>query len=425
MKMVKHILIIGMMVALSNQVNIKLDNRLDGIVFQPFRVVFAQASKEHLIYKIDTSAFNFLSIDERYLKQNCPLHKLSINIFENLVYRLDKKWTTNTSEKIPNATIIELKHDKIIKLENNIKLFDQKICSMLQQITTDLQELNRIFNKLSENHAFTAIDFISNDKLKYDIQRISKRYENKLITPFVFSKWFLASFKNYMIPKYHFKENFIYLQYEIPLFTNKIIDLFILHPKPMIWEDNIYLYNTSIQYAIIETNKKLFYTEKEFKRDCKSSMENIFCETNSNNGDHCDKYYINKNTYKFHENCFIKLPYENMITQIGKKLYFTVIDKMDILINQFGIVYTITIGECSKIIETIDYSLNNSYFSFTPYGDDKYEIFFSNESIKQPIFYRFNFETKYYNIIIISTIHFIILTIIFKLIEYLCKIKQN
>lgn len=134
----------------------------------------------------------------------------------------------------------------------------------------------------------------------------------------------------------------------------------------------------------------------------------------------CDKYYIDVNANKFYRECFTLLPKENMITQIGKQLFFTTVNVMDLYINHHGLEYSIRIREPSKIIETIDYKINTSYFFFNPNDNGKYKIFLSNTTDKS-IHYTFNLEKYNSNdIILLSTIQFIILSIITSTIRLCC-----
>lgn len=295
-------------------------------------------------------------------------------------------------------------------------------CTQLQVIADEIRLLNNQLNSLSNLDWDTVQQIIPIDFIKNDIKTQINKHNNS-ISPVITNKGFIANWQ-FINMKYHFINESIYFEFSIPLYHSKSMTLFNIHPKPLIRNNEIFLYNTQSKYVILETENKIFFEENAYKNNCIIFTNKYYCTKNTKNISQCDNYYINLNTEEFRTECFTQLHSENMITQIGRKLFFTTINKMDILINQYGLEYSITIKEPSKIMDSIDYNLYTNYFNFSQNNGNIYKIFSSN-SLDNAIYYKFNINSESNKLIIICTIQLLIIIFTIKGIKYFFTRKNT
>lgn len=150
-----------------------------------------------------------------------------------------------------------------------------------------------------------------------------------------------------------------------------------MNVKPVIWNNNAYLFNTTHRYAIVNSKQTVLYTEEEYRKNCFEALESVYCKTSLQEMNDCFNKIIHN---KFERECFIRLKNQNMITQIGEELYFTVFSPFDIIINRNSVEQTVHINESSKIVEKIRYNITTPFFNFMTNKEDKYEIFYDNKT---------------------------------------------
>lgn len=203
---------------------------------------------------------------------------------------------------------------------------------------------------------------------------------------------FRAEFWRFVKSTFYYNNNTVFIEFEIPFFNPKQVDLFLLRPKPIIWKKNAYLFNTTLQYAIIDSNEKTLFTNTDFYKNCLLSLNSLYCKTMQMRNNSCFDMILNLNEQNFDGKCFTSLLNKNMITQIEKQLYFTIFTPLDILISFLNFEYPLRIENSSKIIENIEYNISTSFFKFNTRNQGKYEIF--NEDNLLQDFKTHNFEFK-------------------------------
>lgn len=414
-----YMLMTSTMVNITIQINLLPDNDLTGIVFEPLNEIHAHSTTEYILYKIDTSELKFSRESISDLEKKCGKDNLRLFHYKLTLADLEQYWKINSRTKIPTKMFSEIKINSISKLLNETDNLFNINCTQLEVVADEIKIINNQLNKLSELDWNTIQQLIPIDYIKTDIEYQLAKYNDSLITPLISNAIFTTDWQ-FLNKKYHFIKDIIYFEFSLPLYNKKTKTIFNIHPKPLIWENEIYLYNTENKYALLDTKNKTFYNENSFMSNCIKFLNNYYCTRTSNEISRCDTYYFNPNTGKFHSECFTKLKQDNMITQIGKKLYFTTIYNMDITINQFGLEYSITITEPSKIMDKINYNIRTNFFNFSPKNESTYEIF-SSHSSDNAIYYKLNLKSKLIQLFILSTIQLLLLVTILKGINYLCS----
>lgn len=181
--------------------------------------------------------------------------------------------------------------------------------------------------------------------------------------------------------------------------------------------NDVYILKSDINYIIISNSKEIInLSEETYKKYCFELFETFFCKEIPANTLDCDSYYINKRIKKFYKECFTKLPNQNMITQVGRDIYFTVFHPMEVFVKFNTSSYSINILQSSKLINQKKYILNTTFFQFDPNDSPKFETFSENNGNNSYVFYSSIFLSKDY--IILFEILFIL--IIFKIIDLVC-----
>lgn len=336
---------------------------------------------------------------------------------------LNVTWNSTKSINLRNGEIKTVWTSELDMLDGYTSAILNKDCSFIPHITQSIIKINEHLNKLATLDFYAIQHFIPSDVFKTDLQQMLKKYKGLYITPFTFLEWYTIGLWNYLNPSYHFDGQIIYLQFGIPLYLDRLETLFQVNPKPIIFNNNAYIFKTDTKYAILGRSEIIHFTETLYSEYCFSSFRAIFCKQIKKRSGECDILYIDKNIDQFHTECFTELPNNNMITQVGRDLYFTIFSPVNLIVTFHTLQYGLRVLESSKLIHQIDYKINASFFYFDSKNEPKYEIFIEKKNEDEYIFYTFKFPSKDYVIIV----EIFILLIIFKLIDiiYFLRFKKK
>lgn len=387
-------------------ITIEPDSELNGIVYLPFKGIYNQIHTEYLTYKFNASLMSYITENRNVLEQTCPDNIMNLQLYDTTMQNMGTIW--NSSETIFDTNnTIKINPTIFVSLESKIRSFSKTNCGLIELINADLININTQLNKLADSKLTSLHELISLERFQSDVMTLVYKNDKKYKVPFT-QKLFTSEIGKYISYKYYFDSKMVYIQFEIPFFDITAYKLYQIYTKPIIWENSAYIFNTSIKYATIDSPWLTIFTESEYQRLCEPSIQSIYCKTPKTQSDHCFADIANRRTNNFKLDCFNKLKAQNMITQIGKQIYFTIFSPIELRITDHSLFYTTSISHTSKIIEKINYNITTSFFSFTPGGGDKYEIFYDNKQLNDNLFHKFNFrgrnELLFFTIVILLLI---------------------
>lgn len=421
------IIILLCLTSMIKSITILPDNVMNGVVFQPFKQIRFQEGSTYLTYKLNMSIFKTILNKEHEINKRCPEEFLQFN-------KMRETWNSNWIETQyikRNTDEHKIETEELSILKTYMQHFPIKGCSNLYKIESLFLEIEEQYREIKTLSFDIILKLINVERLMRDTKRKALELHINFTTPISFSKLFIKDFMSIVKPTYSFFENTIYITFEIPFFIQKDITLFTVHPKPFIHENEFYMIETNLKYAIVETYTQYLYTQKSYKNNCFKVSNIHYCKDNYlEQRSPCENEYIlsdeklfRKKT--FNETCFTKLQKKNKITQIGKQLYFSIINPMNIYITHNKIDYIITLNSSAKIIEEIDYFLRTPFFQYNPIDESRYQIFEANEKEHKEIVFNFEVEHKSNTpLAIVLVITLIILSILISIILKTC-ISRN
>lgn len=378
----------------SFQLDLRPDNNLEGIIYRHFERVFIQKSIEYITYKFNVSAVKHIVEKRDYIESMCPNGLNNLNIHDFALKQLNMEWDLHTNETYKNENPNIIFPTKLIGLQNKINLLSVSNCNILENITSELFEINEQLDKLAHLNFESLNYFISPERIQSDVLQMMVKLTNGSVTPFNQDSFF-SEFWKFVNSKFYYQNDTISIEFEIPIFDCQSFDVFTVNVKPIIWENKAYLFDTEIRYAIIDVPNAILFTMNDFKNNCFMSSHSIYCKSFEPLTNKCYNKLVQSNTVVFDEDCFIRLKDQNMITQIDKQLYFTVFSPIDLLISRQSLQYMTRIEHSVKIIENIGYNITTSFFHFSPNDQSKYEIFFDENVTTEQIDFSFRFQTNY------------------------------
>lgn len=384
------------LISLINCITILPDNVMNGVVFQPFKQIRFQEGSTYLTYKINMSIFKSILNKESEIKKRCPEEFLQFNKMREL-------WNTNWIETQyirRNTDEQNVETEELADLKNYVQHFPTNGCNSLYKIESLFLEMEEQYREIKTLSYDILFKLIKVERLIRDTKRRALELHINYSTPISFSKVFIKDFMSIVKPNYSFFGNTIYITFEIPYFVEKDITLYTVHPKPFVFDNEFYMIETDLKYAVVETYTQYLYTQKSYKNNCFKISNVHYCKDNYlEKRSPCENEYIlsdeklfRKKT--FNETCFTKMQKKNKITQIGKQLYFSIINPMNIYITHNKIDYIITLNSSAKIIEEIDYFLRTPFFQYNPIDEARYQIFEANDKEHKEIVFNFELESK-------------------------------
>lgn len=368
----------------------------DGLIFKEHKKTFVQTSTRYVTYKFNISNLNYIDINRDYVEQSCPTHKTRLQIFDQASLNISPVYelTTNYSVLKPNGSVFQ--PSEMLDLNSLIDQFQRGDCSLLENILNSIIKLKTTFSNLALNNTDFLFDVIDRSRFQSDVLIASKisGYSTPLSHQLFYSEvWKYVKFH------YQFKNNIVYTEFEIPLFSAERTSLLSIFSKPIIHDNNAYIFNMSdVRYTIITEHSVTTYTEKSYQERCHSSLGIYFCLSEFNRNS-CFNRFIHSNNPSFSDECFIKLKNSNMITQIGKDIHFTIFTPLniDLIWGQYSLASTIPFS--SYINGKISCNISTPFFTYSTLGPEKYEVF--SEQKVATVNLRKNFYNKRWDVVFV------------------------
>lgn len=395
----KTIFIIAIIARIGQTIGINLqpDNESEGLVFKPHTKIHVQSGTEYLTYKFDTSNLNFINNYKDNIIKKCPNKKIKLDIYaENLEQIMSDRPGRNDTLK--SGHYIEILPIPLLNLQNMIKNFGGDNCETLDEIITQVEEIRANYDILGQelHHIYY---FIEKGRFQADVLSLTTKDQTTI--PFSRTIFFLE-IEKYVTVNYRFANNSLTIEFELPVFDQRRTTLFAVYAKPVIHNGDAYLFNTTdMKYVVLDSRKTLTLSESEYTRNCRISGDSYFCKTENIKYVSCF-FDIKLGISAFITECFVKIKNQNMITQIGKSLYFTIFSPMDLHLIQNRARFTIPITYSSKIVDKITYNISTSFFSYFPCDNEKYEIFVDNTTGDTFFTHKFSFDIKRYTTVTIA-----------------------
>lgn len=378
-------------------INLQPDNESEGLVFKPYKKIHVQSGTEYLTCEFNISTLNFINDNMGDIIKKCPNKKMKLDIYsENINQNIPNRLVKNaTSTPVRH---IEILPPPLLSLQSMIKHFKNNNCETLDDIIAQIEEIRANCDILGQELQ-RIYYFIEKGKFQADVLGLTIKPQTTI--PYGRTIFFLE-IEKYVKTNYQFANNSITIEFELPVFDQRRTTLFAVYAKPVIYNGDAYLFNTTdMSYAVLDSQKTLTLSESEYTQNCHISGDSHFCKTENLKLISCF-FDIQLGISAFITECFTKIKNQNMITQIGKSLYFTIFSPMDLHLMQNKAQFTIPITYSSKIVDKIKYNISTSFFSYFPCDDEKYEIFVDDTYSETFFTHKFSFDIKRYTAVTIT-----------------------
>lgn len=394
------------------QLNLVEDGNLQGIIFDPYRQVYVHHHDELLAYRLDLSIIYDVMNKSSLVQTQCQ-DRMGMEGFKNITFKeyLDEwQWTLGLIPE--NGTITDIVLPEIELVKKLAKLPND--CYDAAPMAANVQDALKLIDELSKYN--TSSDFVKHETLRKDVVNLMANQGDTYITPFKYDEFFLKNFEQYARAQYFYQESAVYLVYQIPLYVNNLFMLYMVHPKPIIFNHDAYIYGTNNSFSIFENTKLITYTKQQYIDNCFETRKSVYCQRPHRYDyiNYCDQIFLVAGRGLFAPRCFSKLPNRNMVTEINKKLFFTIFYPMDIYITHNTLTYPLRLSRTAKLTGTIDVSVNGTFFYFSPDGSNQYKIFVDEGVNPDEIYFSFDFKKRdlsLFFIIIILIIAFIVIPV--------------
>lgn len=255
-------------VSISIQINIQTDFELNGLILHKFQDVYAQTNEQYLTYKFNASILENVNEHRSYIESRCPQKATLLfgSQFEFHLIQLNINWKKRI--RIENSGIsISIFPEIFMDLHGKIEKFSASNCDILDEVSIKVYKINEILNEMASFNFESINYFIPPEMIQNDIWRIIKQIEGKTSFP-LNKRAIIHEIEKYANFKLYHMNNIIAIEIKIPFFEEKTAELYTINRKPVVWENNAYLFNDSYQYALINSNRTLLYTEENFRENC-------------------------------------------------------------------------------------------------------------------------------------------------------------
>lgn len=395
------------------------DNVLSGVAFQKYQHVYRQIGSKFISYKFNFTSIKYINDKTDFIRETCPNEYLHSKKIKNNLFLNWKEDEFKFTHEIQNLReIITPKMQEFSNYTNSISMGD---CNTITKIELSVVELEQQFDKIKNLSMSNIFELIPLEYIIEDTNEIMDKLYKNYVIPITLSKYFVMEFFKISTPQIQYHNNTIYLIFELPYFKNKGVMLYLLYPKPILWENEIYILKTNLRYGISEPFLRQYFTENDYERFCFSTITGIYCKHHMKYQKDCDYKIMNEiNKIQFDKKCFTKLNKRNKITQINNQLYFLILKPLELYISHDNIDYTIILNETSKIIEHIDYSIKTPFFQN---NEHQYKIFESEET--ESFEKIFDFAKENSNKILLIVIIFFSVMLIISTLLRCCILMKN
>lgn len=380
--------IILALIGFSFAINWEPDNDLQGTILQPFRKAHVLDLIHPMTFKFDIRPLKFFEHNKQKISKHCPNETLEVELFNSALEDLNAEWMQYTYYKLNGAQEI-VETPTVLKELKQMQDKYQTDCSLLRNINSLILEANNKLNAVARLNVNALDYFIDLGEFHRTAKTLIEYFGNKYTVPFNHHLFSIEFWKHIQI-HFLYKDDYIFIEIDIPFYTGNVLDLFIVRPKPMIWTGQPYLYNISRQYAIVDRVQPILYSETELYTYCKLSLNTMFCKWDTNLKNTCFDVVFAINGRKFDSNCFKSIKTRNMITQIGQNVYFTIFTPLQVWVERFKFKYSTTLPYSMKIIPPIESNLSTNFFHYNTENSDIYDIFYETQPVFENFFLQMN-----------------------------------
>lgn len=375
------------MVYKSFQNDFKYDNDLNGMILKSYQDVYVQAKSQTITYKFNVSALNYIIKNKNNIKSKCPGHVSELEIHDFQLQLLKADWNTESYTNSSNESTIYFTPTPLMTLNSQIQSLLYGNCEILENIISKTYEIHTELNKLAISDLNSMDYFIHWAKFQSDVLIHTK--SDKFLAPY-HPKLFYSEIWKYTHFKYSYNDEIVYLKFELPLFDQRRYEMFSLYAKPIIWKENAYMFNipgtvSNETYIIPDTKQIIIMNKLQVSQNCHSTLNSVYCTTHKIKYNECHKVISRGKIKSFNENCFKRLNNKNMITQVGKNLYFTIFTPINIHISRNHLEYSVVMDHSFKITNKINYNVSTNFFLFYPEMNDIYQTYTEENPSKEAL----------------------------------------
>lgn len=251
------------------QLSLLDDGDLQGIILDPFKQVHVQNYNEMLAYQLNLTVIHTTLEKNSRIMTKCHNKKA----FENIRFiELQHEWKSSEAFQIKNVTEIFMPKietvKKLLNSENRCFVVDQ-IASNIHDIVESVDNLLKFRNEMSSY-------FVSYEKIRIDAQNLLTNGANDYMTPFTYDEFFLRDFKKFAKGHYFYSKQSLYIVFIVPIYAKKVLTLYKISPKPIIYDKNAYIYKTNTSCAVFEDSQFIAYTDRQFRINCFEALKQHF-----------------------------------------------------------------------------------------------------------------------------------------------------
>lgn len=392
--------------SLLNASYIEKDTPITPIIYKPVREIEFEMSKAEFSYSINLSIITDLKIEfTKKISRNCNNSPHLNQLHQNL-FAITKIWNQNRTDTIPVKNIIDLTPYDLQTLKTDLFLYRNEKnnnvkCELLNSFSEHLHTFDSELKKIEKLSFSTLTNIIP---MTYLLKHAFNFTSHTNLTHALdFTHWFTTNFYKYSEFEYSMKNNFAFITIKIPLFSHT--QLLKIFPKPILHDSTPYIFNSKSEYLVENEIGLNFFNN--INENCFYANNRTFCKKPKSQNN-CDNQYVGKTSTKFNRECFTRLQYKNIITQIQNDLYFTVIEPLTISVSCDGSTQTIEMLESSRILNN-NCIINSTFFQFNPKSPKEYGIYFSKINLR---YEKYNSMTQLLCLILFIIFYLIILSTI-------------
>lgn len=364
-----------------------------------YEIANVHTSNKFLIYK-----FNITSIKK--------LKNTYYKMIENKSCSFDKQFKEKFYHEIEknmlwNKTIISTRNDSNTNEINIHFLYDiilnsnidtQHInqnrnfkCQIICETMENFIRTNNILNELYKHNTSTIFEVITEEQLMRDIGNIIRTSKNDGTFPFDLLDYIpndLFKFTEFSFTHDNFE---ITMRFTIPFFKKDL--LYKIYPKPIIIDNEPYILDIDLKYAFLNNIENIYFTNETFENYCSWYTKELYCykpEEKLN----CEIENISKDSL----DCYKKLPYNNIITQIEQNTYFIIFIPTIIQIKCEDSEFKIELFNHSQILKNYECSITKSYFEYIPFNTSNYKIYIDESNNMDTIIQKMRHENHLNNL---------------------------
>lgn len=360
----------------TNASQIIKDTATNPFIYHEHGDIEFETAKTEFSYQIDLSILSEVNNEYILMVEKCEFSPHFDKFYEAFFY--NNTWIKIAHKKYPGKNLIPLEPMNLKSLKANFHSFKmanktKTKCEYLSSIANDLISINNEFNQLSESIYTTISNVVSIETLLMHSYNITSRVN--LTNALDFSHWFTHNFFKYTKISFKASRHNAFLTIEIPLFSHALLSKIYL--KPILHNNIPYISNSEAEY-VIEGQIGLNYFS-EFNQNCFYANNKTFCYRPRKENS-CDNQYISQSSSNFNEECFRRLPFQNVITQIKSDIYFLIIEPISVHIKCNKTQQTIRVFQPSKIVNN-ECFVNTTFCTFEKNSTQDYGIYFSKATI--------------------------------------------